>query len=101
MLKTDTPVRLSCDFVFFQLTRRSDDSPRISRKNTGAIEAGLAMTLKSNAIPPIINLTHPGPNSNLDYVPRTAREQRVQTAVSTSSGFGGQNGALMMRQFTG
>jgi 3-oxoacyl-[acyl-carrier-protein] synthase II len=68
----------------------------------GAVEAvALAMTLKTNAIPPTINLTHPDPNCDLDYVPKTAREQRVRTAVSTSFGFGGQNGALVMRQFTG
>jgi 3-oxoacyl-[acyl-carrier-protein] synthase II len=68
----------------------------------GAVEAvALAMTLKTNAIPPTINLTHPDPNCDLDYVPRTARELPVKTAVSTSFGFGGQNGALVMRQFNG
>jgi 3-oxoacyl-[acyl-carrier-protein] synthase II len=68
----------------------------------GAVEAAaLAMTLKHNAIPPTINLTDPDPNCDLDYVPRTAREQSVKTAVSTSFGFGGQNGALVMRQYVG
>jgi 3-oxoacyl-[acyl-carrier-protein] synthase II len=68
----------------------------------GAVEAAaLAMTLKHNAIPPTINLTDPDPNCDLDYVPRTAREQPVKTAVSTSFGFGGQNGALVMRQYVG
>jgi 3-oxoacyl-[acyl-carrier-protein] synthase II len=68
----------------------------------GAVEAAaLAMTLKTNAIPPTINLTHPDPNCDLDYCPRTARELPVRTAVSTSFGFGGQNGALVMRQYAG
>ena len=68
----------------------------------GAVEAAaLAMTLKTNAIPPTINLTHPDPNCDLDYTPRTARELPVRTAVSTSFGFGGQNGALVMRQYAG
>ena len=68
----------------------------------GAVEAvALAMTLKTNAIPPTINLTNPDPNCDLDYVPKTARELPVKTAVSTSFGFGGQNGALVMRQFNG
>lgn len=68
----------------------------------GAVEAvALAMSLKDGAIPPTINLTHPDPNCDLDYVPRTARELPVRTAVSTSFGFGGQNGALVMREYAG
>ena len=50
-------------------------------------------------MPPTINLTEPDPACDLDYVPQTAREYRVRTAVSTSFGFGGQNGALVMQQF--
>src|SRR5262245_49507904 len=65
----------------------------------GAVEAvALALSLKHNAVPPPINLTHPDPNCDLDYVPRTAREFPIRTAVSTSFGFGGQNGALVMRK---
>jgi 3-oxoacyl-[acyl-carrier-protein] synthase II len=68
----------------------------------GAVEAAvLAMTLKHNAIPPTINLTDPDPNCDLDYTPKTARELPVRTAVSTSFGFGGQNGALVMQQYRG
>jgi len=66
----------------------------------GAVEAAaMALTLRHNAVPPTINLTHPDPNCDLDYVPQTARELPIRTAVSTSFGFGGQNGALVMRQF--
>jgi 3-oxoacyl-[acyl-carrier-protein] synthase II len=65
----------------------------------GAVEAvALALTLHDGVVPPTINLTHPDPECNLDYVPNTAREVRVRTAVSTSFGFGGQNGALVMRR---
>jgi 3-oxoacyl-[acyl-carrier-protein] synthase II len=65
----------------------------------GAVEAvALAMSLHKGVLPPTINLTHPDPECNLDYVPNTAREMRVATALSTSFGFGGQNGALVMRQ---
>ena len=64
----------------------------------GAVEAiALAMTLHEGVLPPTINLTHPDPECNLDYVPNTARETTVRTALSTSFGFGGQNGALVMR----
>jgi 3-oxoacyl-[acyl-carrier-protein] synthase II len=65
----------------------------------GAVEAvALALTLHAGVLPPTINLTHPDPECNLDYVPHTAREVRVRTALSTSFGFGGQNGALVMQR---
>ncbi len=68
----------------------------------GAVEAAsLALTLHDGVLPPTINHTHPDPDCNLDYVPNTAREMRVRTAVSTSFGFGGQNAALVMRRFAG
>ena len=66
----------------------------------GAVEAvALALTLQSGVLPPTINHTHPDPECDLDYVPNTAREVPVRTAVSTSFGFGGQNAALVMRRF--
>jgi 3-oxoacyl-[acyl-carrier-protein] synthase II len=66
----------------------------------GAVEAvALSMSLAEGAVPPTINLKEPDPACDLDYVPQTAREVPVRTAVSTSFGFGGQNGALVMRQF--
>jgi 3-oxoacyl-[acyl-carrier-protein] synthase II len=65
----------------------------------GAVEAvALALTLHDGVLPPTINLTNPDPECNLDYVPNTARQMRVRTALSTSFGFGGQNGALVMRR---
>jgi 3-oxoacyl-[acyl-carrier-protein] synthase II len=68
----------------------------------GAVEAAaLALTLHDGVLPPTINQTHPDPDCNLDYVPNTAREMPVRTAVSTSFGFGGQNAALVMRRFAG
>jgi 3-oxoacyl-[acyl-carrier-protein] synthase II len=68
----------------------------------GAVEAvALAMTLHEGVAPPTINLTHPDPECDLDYVPNSARDLRMTTALSTSFGFGGQNGALVMRRFVG
>jgi 3-oxoacyl-[acyl-carrier-protein] synthase II len=61
----------------------------------------LALTLHQGVLPPTINLTHPDPGCDLDYVPNCARETPVRTAVSTSFGFGGQNAALVMRRFRG
>jgi 3-oxoacyl-[acyl-carrier-protein] synthase II len=68
----------------------------------GAVEAAaLALTLHDGALPPTINLTHPDPDCDLDYVPNEARERPVRAAMSTSFGFGGQNAALVMRRFAG
>jgi 3-oxoacyl-[acyl-carrier-protein] synthase II len=68
----------------------------------GAVEAvALALTLHEGVLPPTINLTHPDPECDLDYVPNCAREVSVRTAVSTSFGFGGQNAALVLRRFEG
>ena len=63
------------------------------------LDKSLLEPLKDGVLPPTINLTHPDPACDLDYVPLSAREMRVRTAVSTSFGFGGQNGALVMRRF--
>ncbi len=64
---------------------------------SGAIEAAaLAMSLKTQVYPPTINLTNPDPACDLDYIPNTAREAKVRYGLSTSFGFGGQNGALVM-----
>jgi 3-oxoacyl-[acyl-carrier-protein] synthase II len=65
----------------------------------GAVEAAaLALTLHDGVLPPTINQTQPDPECDLDYVPNTAREMPVRTALSTSFGFGGQNAALVMRR---
>jgi 3-oxoacyl-[acyl-carrier-protein] synthase II len=67
---------------------------------SGAVEAvAMSLSLSDGAVPPTINLHERDPMCDLDYVANTAREMPVRTAVSTSFGFGGQNGALVMRRF--
>src|SRR5262249_25192136 len=64
---------------------------------SGAIEAAaLALSLHTQVYPPTINLTNPDPECDLDYIPNTAREGKVRYGLSTSFGFGGQNGAEAM-----
>ncbi len=64
---------------------------------SGAVEAAAtALSLQRGVIPPTINLATPDPECDLDYVPNTSREIPVQTAISNSFGFGGQNASLVM-----
>ncbi len=65
---------------------------------SGAVQAVAAVkTLNDGILPPTINLDHPDPECDLDYVPNEAREVRVKTLLSNSFGFGGQNGVLVFR----
>jgi 3-oxoacyl-[acyl-carrier-protein] synthase II len=54
------------------------------------------LAIKHSMIPPTVNLTEPDPECDLDYVPDIARSKRVRKALSLSSGFGGQNSALLL-----
>lgn len=66
----------------------------------GGIEAVFsALTILTGIIPPTINLTHPDPECDLDYVPNVARRQEVNAVMSNSFGFGGTNAVLIMKRF--
>lgn len=68
----------------------------------GAIEvAACALVLQRRIIPPTINYHTPDPECDLDYVPNVAREQDVKNIVSTASGFGGFQSALVLSYFPG
>jgi 3-oxoacyl-[acyl-carrier-protein] synthase II len=64
----------------------------------GGVElAATAMALRHGVLPPTINLDHPDPECDLDYVPHTARECKIKVALSNSFGFGGNNASLVLR----
>ena len=66
----------------------------------GAIEiAACALILRYGIIPPTINYQTPDPECDLDYVPNRAREQAVRHIVSTASGFGGFQSAMVLSAF--
>ena len=68
----------------------------------GGLEAGIAsLAIKRQMIPPTINLEHPDPDCDLDYVPGTARAASIGYALSNSFGFGGTNAALLFKRFEG
>ena len=66
----------------------------------GGLEAGiLALALRDQVYPPTLNLEHPGEECDLDFVPGQARQAPMEVALTNSFGFGGTNGALVMRRF--
>jgi 3-oxoacyl-[acyl-carrier-protein] synthase II len=62
----------------------------------GGVEAVFtALAVQNQVSPPTINLQHPDPACDLDYVPNVARKMPIRTALSNSFGFGGTNGTLV------
>ena len=65
----------------------------------GGVEAIFtALALHHQIIPPTINLDHPDPLCDLDYVPHTARACPLTYALSNSFGFGGTNASLLLKR---
>jgi 3-oxoacyl-[acyl-carrier-protein] synthase II len=66
----------------------------------GSIQAVMTvMAINNGMVPPTINLTHPDPECDLDYVPQKARKVDINTAISNSFGFGGHNSVLVFRRY--
>ena len=62
----------------------------------GAVEAVFSiLAIRDQIAPPTINLDNPQEGCNLDYVPHTARDTKIDVALSNSFGFGGTNGTLV------
>lgn len=65
----------------------------------GGVEAVFAiLALRDQVAPPTINLENPDPECDLDYVPNTAREMKLDVVLSNSFGFGGTNATLAFRK---
>ncbi|RFA37107.1 beta-ketoacyl-[acyl-carrier-protein] synthase II [Virgibacillus dokdonensis] len=66
----------------------------------GGVESVISVkAIEEGIIPPTINLEHPDPDCDLDYVPNRARKQHVQVVLSNSLGFGGHNVALLFKKY--
>lgn len=66
----------------------------------GGVESVISiLALAHGVLPPTINYEEPDPECDLDYIPNTSREVRVEAAISNSSGFGGTNAVLAFKRF--
>jgi len=87
-----------------------DDANKIAMSSTksmtghllgaaGGVEAIFTtLAIKDQVAPPTINIMNPDPECDLDFVPDTAREMKIETALSNSFGFGGTNGTLVFKK---
>ena len=68
----------------------------------GVVEAIFSiLAIRDQVAPPTINYHTPDPQCDLDYVPNTARQMKIDVVLSNSFGFGGTNGTVIFRRFTG
>lgn len=67
----------------------------------GGVEAIFCiLALRDQVAPPTINLDNPDPDCDLDYVPHTAREMKIDVVLSNSFGFGGTNGTVIFKRMS-
>ncbi|MBL78621.1 MAG: beta-ketoacyl-[acyl-carrier-protein] synthase II [Nitrosomonadaceae bacterium] len=65
----------------------------------GGVEAIFtALAIHHQIAPPTINIFNQDPQCDLDYVPRIAREMKIEVGLSNSFGFGGTNGTLILKK---
>ena len=68
----------------------------------GVVEAIFSiLAIRDQVAPPTINYDNPDPECDLDYVPNVARPMAIDVALSNSFGFGGTNGTVIFKRFTG
>lgn len=54
------------------------------------------MSIQTQRVHPTINLEHPDPRCDLDYVPHQGRSQHIQRLLTTASGFSGLHAAMVL-----
>ncbi|MDH5735911.1 MAG: beta-ketoacyl-ACP synthase II, partial [Gammaproteobacteria bacterium] len=65
----------------------------------GGVEAVFTvMSLQDQVATPTINLDNQDPECDLDYTANTARNMKIDVAISNSFGFGGTNGTILFKK---
>jgi len=107
---TSTPLGDAAETVAIKRSLGVEQARRVAVSSTksvtghllgaaGAVEAIFCiLAIRDQVAPPTINLEHPSPDCDLDYVPNTARRMRIEVVLSNSFGFGGTNGSLVFRR---
>jgi 3-oxoacyl-[acyl-carrier-protein] synthase II len=99
--------RIETQAIKLAFGRHAYDMPMSATKSqvghpqgaSGAAGIGAAlMALSEGVIAPTINLDIPDPDCDLDYVPNTARQAEVNTALCNCIGFGSKNSALVLKK---
>ena len=79
---------------------KSMTSPLIAA--AGAVEAIVSLlAIRDQFFPCTLNLTEPDPECDLDYVPNVGIHGKIDVVLTESLGFGGHNGALVLRAYHG
>ncbi|MCX6082361.1 MAG: beta-ketoacyl-ACP synthase II [Chloroflexi bacterium] len=67
---------------------------------TGALEAIFCtQAIREGVLPPTLHYETPDPDCDLDYIPKQAREKKIDIAISNAFGFGGHNAVLVVRRY--
>jgi 3-oxoacyl-[acyl-carrier-protein] synthase II len=66
----------------------------------GGVEAIVAaLAIQNSLVPPTINYENPDPECDLNYTPNTAVKREINSAISNSFGFGGQNAVICLKKY--
>ena len=69
---------------------------------SGGVEAIVcAKAIETGIVPATVNLECPDEGCDLDFIPQTPREKKIDITLSNSFGFGGHNACLVLKRFDG
>ena len=64
----------------------------------GAVESIFSiLSIVNNVSPPTINLNNPDEGCDLDFIPKDARDMKIDVSLNNSFGFGGTNSTLIFK----